>query len=179
MAWPASRTHHAPLEELSHARHTPARQRCALPEGETTASGGTRSAVLSLQRVVFRYVFWAHSSPSFAAYNVFSWPTSLTDRALSSTELGSARGHVCMPSHADTAPHSEEDLPARTVACWPAQRSQATPSHGMMAAQVDEHDPERERSTWHVERGGPSRAADAGPGGKPETRHARHRPGSP
>src|SRR5215510_16058666 len=88
-------------------------------------------------------------------------------------------GHVCMPSHVDTAPHGEEDLPVSTVAYWPTQRSQATPVHGMMAAQVDEHDPERERSTWHAGRGGPSRAADAGPGGKPETRHARHRPGSP
>jgi len=30
------------------------------------------SAVLSLQQFVFYYVYWAHSSPSFAAYNVFS-----------------------------------------------------------------------------------------------------------
>jgi hypothetical protein len=59
-----------------------------------TASGGIWSAVLGLQRVVFRYVFWAHSSPSFAAYNVFSWPTSLTDRALSCIELGTAQGRV-------------------------------------------------------------------------------------
>jgi len=51
-----------------------------------------------------------------------------------------------MPSHADTAPHGEEGLPASTVACWLAQRSQAAPSHGMMATQVNEHDPERERS---------------------------------
>src|SRR5262245_2341241 len=110
MAWPASRTHHAPPEELSHARHTPARQRCALPGGETTASGGTRSAVLSLQRVVFCYVFWAHSSPSFAAYNVFSWPTSLTDRALSCRGMGTARRQVYMPSCSDTVPHGQESL---------------------------------------------------------------------
>src|SRR5262245_2735284 len=102
MAWPASRTHHAPPEELSHARHTPARQRCALPEGETAESGGTRSAVLSLQRVVFRYVLWAHSSPSFAACNVFSWPISLADRPLSSREIGTAQGHVFMPLCPDT-----------------------------------------------------------------------------
>jgi hypothetical protein len=63
-----------------------------------TASGGIWSAVLGLQRVVFRYVFWAHSSPSFAAYNVFSWPTSLADRALSLIEMGGAPcGHRPAP----------------------------------------------------------------------------------
>jgi hypothetical protein len=50
-----------------------------------------------------------------------------------------------MPARPDTAPHSQEGLRKHGV-WWPA-RSQATPLHGMMVAQVDEHDPERERST--------------------------------
>ena len=91
-------------------RHTPARQLCALPGSETAESGGTRSAVLSLQRVVFCYVFWAHSSPSFAACNVFSWPISLADRPLSSREIGTAQGHVFMPSCPDTVLPSQESL---------------------------------------------------------------------
>jgi hypothetical protein len=73
---------------ITHPSRTP---RGALP----CASHSSSSAVLGLQRVVFRYVFWAHSSPSFAADNVFSWPTSLTDRPLSSTEMGSLLSASC------------------------------------------------------------------------------------
>jgi hypothetical protein len=80
-----------PPQELSHERHTPARQRCALPGSETAESGGTLAAVLNPQRVVFRCVFWAPSSPSFTAYNCFSRPKSPTERALSATGLSYAR----------------------------------------------------------------------------------------
>ena len=36
------------------------------------------------------------------------------------------------------------------------------PLHGMMAEQVDEHDPERERRPWHAGRGEQSREEGAG-----------------
>src|SRR5262249_57152126 len=111
--------HLATPEERSHARHTTARQRCARPGSETAESGEPRSTVLNLQRVVFRCVFWAHSSPSCPAEDLLWWPKSLTDRPRSSTELGdvsSVRREMC------------------PVACWPRVRHTCGQSRSARAA---------------------------------------------
>ena len=129
--------------------------------------------------ILFRAVLWALPPPFLSAYALTYSPNH--------SPIGLFRGGKWAPNgDAPCAPR----MP-RLRAPWPRTLPgvrcsvhrhggrQPTPSHAMMAAKVDNEDPERARRTWHGGRGKQSRGKAAGPEGGPGTRRARRCPSGP